>query len=183
MPRQSLAGKSPGPAASRKGKQVLAGRANTQRVPGAFGRSGNDDDTYLSLRCPRRWDWHVRTYATYAPVVAAAQFVADSIGDPDDPSGLERPIDDDVHLNAAPATTLKAARTTAVDIVRPHELPAVGPASLLRDTLLRTSWPRSTALDSSLSGSTGAPISSSSLSSIDSLFRSGFFAHGILASS
>lgn len=51
----------------------------------------------------------------------------------------DRRSDGDVHLNAAPVTTVNAARTTAVDIVRPQELPAVGPASLLRDTLLRTS--------------------------------------------
>jgi len=54
IPRQPPAGESPGPAASRKGKQVLAGRANSQQVPDALGRSGNDDDTYLSLRCSCR---------------------------------------------------------------------------------------------------------------------------------
>ena len=76
----------------------------------------------------------------------------------------------------------KVARVTIVGIDLVEELPPVGP-SLLRDTLLRTNCPRSTAFVSSLSGSTGAPMSSSSLSINDNLFLRGFLEHGRATSS
>lgn len=47
---------------------------------------------------------------------------------------------DGVYPNAAPTISLRmaVARITAADTIRPDELPTIGAASLLRDTLLRT---------------------------------------------